>query len=76
MVNEMPLVLQGKVLLSSGALLAGNRILDWAFIELTSTATENFSVNKLPEISREKRPEMYGKSGFPQWLITRPIWRA
>ncbi|KAN0079695.1 hypothetical protein V8E54_004909 [Elaphomyces granulatus] len=59
----MPHVLQGKVLLSSGALLAGNRILDWAFIELTSTATENFSVNKLPEISREKRPEMYGKSG-------------
>jgi hypothetical protein len=49
-VKAMPLLL-GKAYVSSGKSLMNNRILDWAFVELTGPATDViFAPNKLPAI--------------------------
>jgi hypothetical protein len=52
-VKAMPLLL-GKVYISSGKSLMNNRILDWAFVELTGPATDViFAPNESPVVSHE-----------------------
>lgn len=58
--ETVPFVL-GNVLLSSGKSLIENKILDWAFVELAdSDSDEALEANKMPTVYRGEEPEVYG----------------
>jgi hypothetical protein len=57
-VKTMPSLL-GKVFVYSGKSPVKNRILDWAFVEITGPAAHLFAPNKMPALSPYQLPEFY-----------------
>ncbi|KAJ5792042.1 uncharacterized protein N7503_008020 [Penicillium pulvis] len=59
LVEKMPIIL-GKVLVTSGASLLGNALMDWAFVEVSSEIEKQFfHPNEMFEIPAKIRPHLF-----------------